>query len=263
MGSESNSGGASSTSSPSGKRARDPEDEVYLDNLHSHKRYLSEIMASSLNGLTVGDSLPDNLMESPARSESMFSLRDEMSLQYSPMSEDSDDSRFCETTINSCSSQPESHPSSPVSPYRYQRSLSVFSSAPSTSSNALHGSTVSTVTCTQSRQRGSDSEGRFPSSPSDICHSADLRRAALLRSVQMRTQPAGSASLELPYGSVQESVPNIDAEERPCSYVKSLVDEREYQIEECSSMRISEPEFSQEKPCRVLNMNVKVDDSGG
>lgn len=32
-------------------------------------------MASSLNGLTVGDPLPDNLMDSPARSESMFYLR--------------------------------------------------------------------------------------------------------------------------------------------------------------------------------------------
>lgn len=31
------------SSSPSGKRSRDPEDEVYIDNLHSHKRYLSEV----------------------------------------------------------------------------------------------------------------------------------------------------------------------------------------------------------------------------
>lgn len=41
MGSEANS-----SSSPSGKRSRDPEDEVYLDNLHSHKRYLSEVTLS-------------------------------------------------------------------------------------------------------------------------------------------------------------------------------------------------------------------------
>lgn len=163
-----------------------------------------------------------------------------MSLQYSPMSEDSDESRYCETTTNSCSSQPESLPTSPVSPYRYQRPLSAFSSAPSTSSTASYGSTVS-----QPRQRGSDSEGRFPSSPSDICHSADLRRAALLRSVQMRTQPPG------------------DAEDRPCSFMKSLEDEREYQIDECPSMGMSEPEFNQEKPCRALNMNVKSADSGG
>ncbi|TKY52475.1 hypothetical protein E2542_SST23997 [Spatholobus suberectus] len=228
MGSDSNLGGSPSASSPSGKRTRDPEEEVYLDNLHSHKRYLSEIMASSLNGLTVGDSLPDNLMESPARSENMFSFRDDMSFQYSPMSEDLDDLRFCETPVHSCSSQPDSLPSSPVSPHRYQRPQSVLPSAPSSSSNTSHSSTVSTVTCPQPRQRGSDSEGRFPSSPSDICHSADLRRAALLRSVQMRTQPPGSASLDLPFGSNQEPAPNIDPEERSCSYMKSLVDERDY-----------------------------------
>lgn len=186
-----------------------------------------------------------------------------MSIQYSPLSEDSDDSRFCEPYVHSCSSQPESLPSSPVSPHRYQRPQNVLSSAPSTSSNALHGSTVSTVACSQPRQRGSDSEGRFPSSPSDICHSADLRRAALLRSVQMRTQPPGSAPLELPFGSGQEPAPNIDTEERSCcSYMKSLVDERDYHIEECSSMGITEPEFNHDnKPCRVLNMNVKASDS--
>lgn len=33
--------------SPSGKRSRDPEDEVYIDNLHSHKRYLSEVFLFS------------------------------------------------------------------------------------------------------------------------------------------------------------------------------------------------------------------------
>ncbi|KAJ0054431.1 hypothetical protein Pint_00897 [Pistacia integerrima] len=246
MGSESNSTTTStsvSTSSPSssGKRSRDPEDEVYLDNLHSHKRYLSEIMASSLNGLTVGDSLSENLMESPAR--------DELSMQYSPMSEDSDDSRFCEAHIHTFLSHSDSLPTSPVSPYRYQRPLSGFCSAPSTSSYPSHSCTVSG---SQPRQRGSDSEGRFPSSPSDICHSADLRRAALLRSVQMRTQPPGMPSFE------QEPV-----EERPCSYIKSLVDEREYQIEECSSLHMSEPEFSQEKSCRVLNMNMKGDESRG
>jgi len=43
MGSDSNLGGSPSTSSPSAKRTRDPEEEVYLDNLRSHKRYLSEV----------------------------------------------------------------------------------------------------------------------------------------------------------------------------------------------------------------------------
>ncbi|XP_019427941.1 PREDICTED: cell wall protein RBR3-like [Lupinus angustifolius] len=257
-------GGSPSSSSPTAKRTRDPEEDVYVDNLRSHKRYLTEIMASSLNGLTVGDSLPDNVMDSPARSESMFSLRDDMSLQYSPLSEDSDDSRSYDAAVHSCSSQPESLTSSPVSsPHRYQRSQNVLlSSAPSTSSSASHGSTLSTVTCSQPRQRGTDSEGRFPSSPSDICHSADLRRAALLRSVHMRTHPPGSASLELPFSSAREPVPNLDTEEQCCyPYLKSMDDEREYQIEECSPMSIPEPEFDHDnKPCRVLNMNVKASD---
>ncbi|KAL9430637.1 hypothetical protein AB3S75_025935 [Citrus x aurantiifolia] len=225
MGTESNSTSSTvsvstPTTSPSAKRSRDPEDEVYVDNLHSHKRYLSEIMASSLNGLTVGDPLPENLMESPAR--------DEMSMQYSPMSEDSDDSRFGEPPGNSCSSQSDSLPTSPVSPH--------------------------SVTSSQPRQRGSDSEGRFPSSPSDICHSGDLRRAALLRSVQMRAQPPSLSSFELSFGSAQEPVSNIEVEERTCSYMKSLSDEREYQIEECSSLGMSEPGYSQDKSCRVLSM---------
>ncbi|KAL6978335.1 hypothetical protein U1Q18_020005 [Sarracenia purpurea var. burkii] len=260
MGSEANSSAsasasASASSSPSGKRNRDPEDEVYLDNLHSHKRYLSEIMASSLNGLTVGDPLPDNLMESPSRSDNLFYLRDEMSFQYTPMFEDSDDSRYCETPISTSLSQPESLTTSPVSPYRYQKPLSGFYSAPPTPS---HGS----VTSSQTRQRGSDSEGRFPSSPSDICHSADLRRAALLRSVQMRTQPPGPSSpfFELPFGPPQESVHNVETEGQPCSsYMKSLVDDREYQIEECTSFSISEPEYNREKCCMV-NLNMKVDE---
>ncbi|PON61676.1 pollen-specific LRR extensin-like protein [Parasponia andersonii] len=257
----SSSSTSSTTSSPGAKRGRDPEDEVYFDNLHSHKRYLSEIMASSLNGLTVEDPLSENLMESPARSEGMLYLRDEFSLQYSPMSEDSYDSRFCDapisTPINTTSSfQPDSSPSSPVSPYRYQKPPSVLYSAPSTSSQPPYGCTLATITCSQPRQRSSDSEGRFPSSPSDICHSADLRRAALLRSVQMRTQPSGPSPFELPFSS--EPAHSIESEERPCSYMKSLAVEREYQIE-CSSMAISDPECNHERSCRVLNMDAKED----
>ncbi|KAB5527387.1 hypothetical protein DKX38_021234 [Salix brachista] len=268
------SSASTSTSTPNGKRSRDPEDEVYLDNLNSHKRYLSEIMASSLNGLTVGDPLQDNLMESPARSDTMFiaSLPRDLPPHYalfcpckikSQRSEDFDESRFCETPTNACSPQSESLPSSPVSPYRYQRPFGGFSSAPCSSSFPSHGCSATSVTYSQPRQRGSDSEGRFPSSPSDICHSADLRRAALLRSVQMRTQPLSSSSFELPFGSGHEPGSNIEAEERPCSYMKSLVEERGYQLEECSSMTISEPEFNEEKACRVLNMNIKGDGSGG
>ncbi|CAN1186774.1 hypothetical protein LINPERPRIM_LOCUS11032 [Linum perenne] len=262
---------ASPSSSPSqssnGKRARDCEDEVYLDNLHSSKRYLSEMMASSLNGLTVGDSLQDNLMDSPARSESLYYFREEMPLQqYSPMSEDSDDSRFCETLPGTTySSQPDSVPTCPVSPYRYQRPLSGFSCAGSSSiAHSLH----SCVASTQSRPpRGSDSEGRFPSSPSDICHSADLRRAALLRSVQIRTQPLGpSTSYESTYGQGEQELPapNMDTEEdHSCSYMKNMVDvvdERGYQIEDCSLMRMSEPDLDEEaKSCRVPNDEVTAE----
>ncbi|GMJ09216.1 hypothetical protein like AT2G25920 [Hibiscus trionum] len=263
MGPESSSATTSSSTapSPSGKRSRDPEDEVYLDNLHSHKRYLSEIMASSLNGLTVGDPLPEYLLESPARSEAMFYPRDEMAWQYSPMSEDSDDSRFSETPMNTCISHSDSLPTSPVSPYRYPRPLNAFYSTPSTSSHPLPGN-VGAGACSQPRKRGSDNEGRFPSSPSDIVHSSDLRRAALMRSVQMKTQPAGPSSLELQFGPGQENSPSIEVEERPCSFVKSLIGDRDYQIEECSSLGVSEPEFSEEKSCRVSNMDPKADDCG-
>ncbi|KAK6937312.1 hypothetical protein RJ641_030820 [Dillenia turbinata] len=253
MGSETNSPSPSSA-----KRSRDPEDEVYVDNLHSHKRYLSEMMASSLNGLTVGDPLPDNLMDSPARSETMFYPRDELPLQYSPMSEDSDDTRYCENPTHNCSPQPESLPTSPVSPYRYQKPFSAFSSVPPSTSYPSPGCAAAGVACTQPRPRGSDSEGRFPSSPSDICHSADLRRAALLRSVQMRTQPSGPPPFELPFGPGQEPAHNLEPEERPCSCLKSMEDEREYQIEECLSMGIPSQEFNPPgKSSRALNMDLK------
>ncbi|KAI7754908.1 hypothetical protein M8C21_006756 [Ambrosia artemisiifolia] len=220
---------SSTVASPSGKRSRDPEDEVYVDNLHSHKRYLSEIMASSLNGLSVGDPLPENLMDSPARSDSMFYLRDELPLQYSPMSEDLDECRYYES--NACSpspSQPDSQPTSPVSPYRFQRlaAATTFSPGP-----VYPGAPA--VTPSQARQRGTEPEGRFPSSPSDICHSADLRRAALMRSVQMRTQPMGSSQLDAGFSPMQEVVQEVDSE---CPI--------------------------HEKSCRVLsmNMNMKGDD---
>lgn len=250
------SASAPASSSPSGKRSRDPEDEVYVDNLHSHKRYLSEIMASSLNGLSVGDNtLSENIMDSPARSENMFYFRDEISSQYSPMSEDSDDSRYCDTPTNNCSS--DSLPTSPVSPYRYQRLPSVFSSTPPTTSYPPHGS----AGCSQPRQRGSDSEGRFPSSPSDICHSADLRRAALLRSVKMRTQPSGPSAFELPpFGTGQEAVTNIETEE--CGPSDENTAFREYQIDECPSMDLSGPAFNREKQCKVLNLDLKEEEHG-
>ncbi|KAG0471808.1 hypothetical protein HPP92_016354 [Vanilla planifolia] len=114
----------STAASPGGKRARDPEEEVYLDNFHSHKRYLSEIMASSLNGLTVGDSLTEHLMESPAR--------DDVTFDYSPMSEDSDDSRFGDNPENgSTTPHPDiaTRPTSPVSPHGHHPRLQTGSSS--------------------------------------------------------------------------------------------------------------------------------------
>ncbi|KAK9084309.1 hypothetical protein Scep_030780 [Stephania cephalantha] len=178
-------------SAPS-KRNRDHEDEAYLDNFHSHKRYLSEIMASSLNGLRVEDSLSENLIESPAR--------DDISLQYSPMFEDSDDAQYGETLANNSMANPDSVPTSPVSPHRHPKSHNSNSHF----SNPPFGYAFAAVACSHySRPRCSDSEGRLPSSPSDICHSADLRRAALMRSLQMRTQPPTQPSFELPFPNVK------------------------------------------------------------
>lgn len=193
----------------------------------------------------------------------IYDFRDETSVQYSPMSEDSDDSRYYESSTNTCSSQPESAPTSPVSPYRCQKPLSGFVSGPPTNSYPSHGCIVSSAVSPQSRQRGSDTEGRFPSSPSDICHSADLRRAALLRSVQMRAQPLGSSQFELQLSPGQESGNNIEVEERPCSYMKLDVDERGgYQIAECTSLSMSDTENG-EKSRRTLGMNLKGGESAG
>ncbi|XP_010522820.1 PREDICTED: putative protein TPRXL [Tarenaya hassleriana] len=234
---------SASTASPSGKRSRDPEDEVYLDNLRSHKRYLSEIMAFSLNGLTVGDPLHENIMESPARSDSLLYPRDDLALQYSPMSEDSEDARFCEYPTSTCSSQPESRPTSPVSPYRYPRPLPANSPHPSSHTSTTVAST------SQPRQRGSDTEGRFPSSPSDICHSGDLRRAALLRSVQMRAQPSGHGS---------GSAPNMDGEDRLC--FKPLDDDRDYRGDDFSHRAVSDAQSNRSKSRKALDMTVKGDE---
>ncbi|RID70843.1 hypothetical protein BRARA_C02823 [Brassica rapa] len=97
------------------------------------------------------------------------------------MSEDSDEVyKFCEDPITrTSSSQPDSRPTSPVSPYRYQRPLTSTTSHHSSNSHTLPASMSTTSTTPQ---------------PSDICHSSDLTRTALLRSVQMRTQPCGIAS---------------------------------------------------------------------
>ncbi|CAK9267566.1 unnamed protein product [Sphagnum jensenii] len=70
--------GRDSSFAMTGKRSRVVEDEIYYDNYHVHKLYLTEVMASSLNGLKVGESesctqrasppLPENMV-SPAQTE--------------------------------------------------------------------------------------------------------------------------------------------------------------------------------------------------
>uniref|UniRef100_A0ACD5TWL9 Uncharacterized protein n=1 Tax=Avena sativa TaxID=4498 RepID=A0ACD5TWL9_AVESA len=193
-----------SSSSPGGggKRGRDPEEDVYVDNLNSHKRYLSEIMASSLNGLSVGDSLADNIMESPARSESPSCIRDEIISQYSPMSEDSDDYRYFDTQLNPNGSQGDamvSPSTSPMSsPHRFQKPQAGFLSS---NPYPLPSCSLTAVACSHPR-RGSENEGRFPSSPNDMCHGADLRRTALLRSVHMRVH--GPNTYDLSFSGRQE-----------------------------------------------------------
>ncbi|CAO2208113.1 unnamed protein product [Urochloa humidicola] len=186
-------GGGQAAMSPApggGKRGRGHEEDVYIDNLHSHKRYLTEIMASSMNGLSVGDSVADNIMVSPVRLENASCFRDEMITQYSPMSEESDDYRYYDTQENTDGSQTDqtSSPStSPVSsPHRFQKSHTWFSSG---NPYPFPSCSLSAVICSQARRSsGTELEGRIPSSPNDMCHGGDLRRTALLRSVQMRVQ---------------------------------------------------------------------------
>lgn len=203
-----------------GKRSRPADDEAYFDNFHNHKRYLTEVMASSLNGLRVGESTSQSQRSSPplidnmvspahtetgglSRSASSFptSHGDDLSTLDSPMSDDSDESvgfrmgRAVENPTCTPVSTVESlsvAPTSPVSPRRkehlppyipnYSGTLSSRQQTPPPYTPSLP------LPCSQARAKGTDAEGRLPPSPSDPCQSADLRRAALLRSLQMRSQ---------------------------------------------------------------------------
>lgn len=111
-------------------------------------------------------------------------FRDECSSECSRMSEDSEDSQCCDSPLNT------SCPTSPSSPcHDYQR----VSPARASTSN-LHPH----LTCSHPRQHSTDSDGiRFPLSPNDVCYGGDLRRTALLRSVQMIAHPV---AYELPFG---------------------------------------------------------------
>ncbi|TVU20987.1 hypothetical protein EJB05_30595 [Eragrostis curvula] len=181
------------TGGSGGKRGRGLEEDVYVDNLNSHKRYLSEVMASSMNGLSVGDSVADNTMGSPVRLENASCFRDETVMQYPPTSEESEDYRPCDSQVNTSGNQTDktSRLSSPTSsPNRSQKLNTWFCSGnpyplPSCSLSAAAAANV----------RHTEHEGRIPSSPNDMCHGGDLRRTALLRSVQMRVQGPQSSVL--------------------------------------------------------------------
>jgi hypothetical protein len=208
--------GRDSSSAITGKRSRVVEDEIYYDNYHVHKRYLTEVMASSLNGLKVGESesctqrasppLPENMV-SPAQTEagalsrsasSFPSHGDELSTLDSPMSEDSDDSVGYRMGVASelspympvsCTEATSSH----VSIRRSQRpsySTSSYSSemAPWQQTPPPYTPSLPLPCSSQSRVKIPDGEGRLPPSPNDPTQSADLRRAALMRSVQIRAQ---------------------------------------------------------------------------
>ncbi|XP_039847507.1 uncharacterized protein LOC120706849 isoform X2 [Panicum virgatum] len=146
-------------------------------------------MASSMNGLSVGDSVAEDIIVSPVRLESASCFRDEMSTQYSPMSEESDDYRYYDTQVNTNGNQTDtiSSPStSPISSHRFQRPYTWFSSE---NPYPLPSCSLVAVICSQARRgSGSEHEGRNPCSPNDMCHGGDLRRTALLRSVQRRVQ---------------------------------------------------------------------------
>lgn len=110
------------------------------------------------------------------------------------MSEDSDECRYYDPTSASSHNTTQVHVdsscTSPSSPHRHQKLVSSYTTCTS-SSNAypLPCNSLTAVICSPTRRGSHESEGRFPSSPNDMCHVADLRKTALLRSVQMRAQP--------------------------------------------------------------------------
>ncbi|KAJ7549360.1 hypothetical protein O6H91_07G050100 [Diphasiastrum complanatum] len=186
-----------------GKRIRTEDDEVYLDNYHANKRYITEVISSSLNGLRVGDSVPDlaepsqpgnDSLEIPNRFESRCPSKDE--LLDSPMSDDSDDNsqdrliRDNEIPRQTPISVSDSTCGSPASPFSPEK-LNSANQMPGTAHKTLHRSysfpNISSAgfSCSLPKYQ-TDSDGRLPPSPSDSFQPEDLRRAALLRALQMR-----------------------------------------------------------------------------
>lgn len=172
--------------------------------------------------------------------------RDEISMQYSRVSEESDDYRYYETQVNTNGNQTDvlgnSSTSPASSPRRVQKLHNWFSSA---CSYTLPSCSLPAVVCSPApRGCGTEQEGRIPSSPNDMCHGGDLRRAALLRSVQMRAQsphpcdvlPSGGHEQEQGLSDVhadeleqdQKEAVGVQLDQRPLSCPKSTQD-AEYQ----------------------------------
>ncbi|CAM6098807.1 unnamed protein product [Calypogeia fissa] len=211
------------------KRRRGAEDEVYFDNYHNHKRYLTEVMASSMNGLSVSDAAANNKrptsplvdpMLSPAATETLCTLSrsassfpsqgDETSTLDSFMSEESDESvgyrfsrgseapQYTAPVSTELASGHAPSASSP-SPRRFQRLQCHGSGQVLPGSVAWMSTTRIPMTpYTPSWSRFPDSDGRLPPSPNDPSNAPDLRRATLLRNLSMRaqvpTQPTSSST---------------------------------------------------------------------
>jgi hypothetical protein len=110
-----------------------------------------------------------------------------MIMEYSPISEESEDYQSYGTQENTSGNQTDmmSSPStSPTSsPNRFYKPHTWFSSE---SSYPLPSCSLSAVA--SNIRRRTEHDGCIPYSPNDMCHGGDLRRIALLRSVQMRVQ---------------------------------------------------------------------------
>ncbi|KAH7300625.1 hypothetical protein KP509_24G071800 [Ceratopteris richardii] len=166
-------------------------------------------MASSLNGLKVGDTFSGGpkattptfdplgspgLTETGGISKSLSSYPsngDELSSLDSYMSDDSDNDSVCYRTGRICYRTPQRILSSlgdssrAASPVKSSKGVSSFCSNAATNGFSMSSTSIS---CMQPRQRVADAESPFPPSPSDPCYSADLRRTALLKSLQLRAQ---------------------------------------------------------------------------
>eukprot|EP00245_Coleochaete_scutata_P004572 TRINITY_DN1728_c0_g1_i1.p1 TRINITY_DN1728_c0_g1~~TRINITY_DN1728_c0_g1_i1.p1 ORF type:complete len:443 (+),score=51.13 TRINITY_DN1728_c0_g1_i1:125-1453(+) len=245
------------------KRSRDPESDTMLDNFHSHKRYLTEVMATSLNGLQVGEgsgkppagnslSLAD-LIGSPTQADTASgSARDDLSNLDSAMSDDSDDSVSVwrvpdhishpmfpqQSPVSSSDSarlspcwKPTDRPAwtsgpndgadmcacsppSPGSPRRRPNPGPIPGTPTTPGAQTPHSQShpfaipARPHSYHHSKYLSPDAEGRLPPSPSDPSQTANLRRAALLRAFQARSQVSGGGGLASPPRALPTSPPH-------------------------------------------------------